>query len=68
MADPDEFVRRVNEIYAQDRAIATHDFFELADGRTIERHTAPQRLGGEIVGRALVLSATSPRSSPRKGR
>ena len=27
------------------------DFLELADGRTIERHTMPQRLDGEIVGR-----------------
>ena len=51
MADPDEFRRREAEITGQDRAIATHDFLELADGRTIERQTMPQWLGGEIVGR-----------------
>ena len=51
VAEPDEFLRRVNEIYAQDRAIASHDVFELVDGRTIERITGPQWLGGAIVGR-----------------
>ena len=51
VADPDEFRRREAEITGQDRAIATQDVFELVDGRTIERHTMPQRLGGEIVGR-----------------
>ena len=50
LADPDEFVRRVTEIY-QDPACVIHDVFELADGRTIERDSAPQRLGDEIVGR-----------------
>jgi len=51
MVDPDEFYRRLSEITAQDRAIATHDVFDLVDGRTIERHTSPQRLGDSIVGR-----------------
>ena len=51
VADPDEFRRREAEITGQDRAITTQDVLELADGRTIERHTMPQRLGGEIVGR-----------------
>ena len=50
LADPDEFVRRVTEIY-QDPACMIHDVFELVDGRTIERDSAPQRLGDEIVGR-----------------
>ena len=51
IADPDEFRRREAEITGQDRAIATQDFLELVDGRTIEQHTMPQRLDGEIVGR-----------------
>ena len=50
LAEPDEFVRRVTEIY-EDPASETHDVFELVDGRTVERDSAPQRLGGEIVGR-----------------
>ena len=65
LAEPDEFVRRVTEIY-QDRSAVTHNIFELADGRTVERDTAPQRLGGEIVGRVWSFRA-SPRSWPRKG-
>ena len=50
LAEPDEFVRRVTEIY-QDPESVTYDVFELVDGRTIERDSAPQLLGGEIVGR-----------------
>ena len=50
LADPDEFIRRVNEIY-QDPEGRSYDIFELVDGRTIERDSAPQRLAGEIVGR-----------------
>jgi PAS domain S-box-containing protein len=51
VARPDDFRRREAEITGQDRAIATQDLLELADGRMIERHTMPQRLNGEIVGR-----------------
>jgi two-component system cell cycle sensor histidine kinase/response regulator CckA len=51
VADPVEFRRRVTEILEQDRAIATHDFVQLIDGRTIEHRSMPQRLGREIVGR-----------------
>jgi two-component system cell cycle sensor histidine kinase/response regulator CckA len=50
LAEPDEFVRRVTEIY-QDPENVTYDVFELVDGRTIERDSAPQRVAGEIVGR-----------------
>jgi two-component system, cell cycle sensor histidine kinase and response regulator CckA len=50
LADPDQFVRRVTEIYEDPEAV-TYDVFEFADGRTIERDSKPQRLDGEIVGR-----------------
>ncbi|MBA2297287.1 MAG: PAS domain S-box protein [Actinobacteria bacterium] len=50
VAEPDEFIRRVTEIY-EDPAGATYDVFGLSDGRTIERDSAPQRLAGAIVGR-----------------
>jgi PAS domain S-box-containing protein len=50
IADPDEFVRRVTEIY-EDPESVTYDVFKLVDGRTVERDSAPQRLGSEVVGR-----------------
>ena len=50
LVDPDEFIRRVTEIY-QDPEAVSFDVFELLDGRTIERDSAPQRVAGEIVGR-----------------
>ena len=50
LADPGEFVRRVTEIY-EDPESVTYDVFKLVDGRTVERDSAPQRLGGEVVGR-----------------
>ena len=50
LADPDEFIRRVTEIY-EDPESVTYDVFKLVDGRTLERDSAPQRLGDEVVGR-----------------
>jgi two-component system cell cycle sensor histidine kinase/response regulator CckA len=50
LADPDEFIRRVTEIYEDPESI-TYDVFKLVDGRTLERDSAPQRLGDEVVGR-----------------
>jgi PAS domain S-box-containing protein len=50
LADPEEFIRRVAEIY-EDPECVTRDVFELLDGRTIERDSAPQRLGDDVVGR-----------------
>jgi PAS domain S-box-containing protein len=50
LADPDQFLRRVAEIY-EDPESVTYDVFELIDGRRLERDSAPQRLGNEVVGR-----------------
>ena len=50
LAEPDEFLRRLDEI-AEDPEAVTYDVIELADGRTIERDSKPQRLDGKIVGR-----------------
>ena len=67
LADPETFIRRVTEIYEDPEAIS-HDVFQLVDGRTIERDSAPQRLGGRRSSAASGASATSPRSWPPKRR
>ena len=50
LADPDGFVRKVNELYAQPAA-ESYDSVLFKDGRVIERFSKPQRVAGEIVGR-----------------
>ncbi len=48
--DPEEFLRRVNEIYAVSPE-ASDDVLELSDGRVIERFSRIQVLNGENAGR-----------------
>jgi diguanylate cyclase (GGDEF)-like protein/PAS domain S-box-containing protein len=50
LREPDAFVRRVLETYAQPE-IETHDTIEFLDGRVFERLSRPQRIGDSIVGR-----------------
>jgi PAS domain S-box-containing protein len=47
---PDEFVRKVRELYQQDDA-ESMDVLEFKDGRMIQRYSRPQRLNGRTVGR-----------------
>ena len=51
LAQPDEFMRRVRELYEHPEE-SSHDEIELADGRVFERYSAPMRMdGGRHYGR-----------------
>jgi len=48
--DPDEFQNKITELYNSGDA-QTDDIIGLKDGRTLERHSEPQKLQGKNVGR-----------------
>ncbi|HYH51345.1 MAG TPA: EAL domain-containing protein [Acidimicrobiia bacterium] len=50
LSDPDGFVAKVQELYAQPEA-HSRDLVEFRDGRTVERCSQPQRVDGVPVGR-----------------
>ena len=50
VANPDAFLAKLEELTSQPEA-ESHDTLQFKDGRVFERHSTPQRVDGEVVGR-----------------
>lgn len=50
LKDPEAFLEKVHALY-DNPSESSSDVLQFKDGRLVERHSHPQRVGGEVVGR-----------------
>lgn len=65
--DPEAFLRDVEQIYAADPG-STFDVLHLLDGRVLERHSRPQQVGDQVVGRVWSFKDITAESRARTER